>query len=817
MNKAAEETLAAIRRPLEYASKQDFSNLEKVKDLSTLIPSLTDKVSPHLTERAAPSLKKLSSLFEGFDSLPHETKKASLTEALQLVHHLMSGDGSAPIPPRAAKESPNNAAGESSVSTGVDTPIQFIKGVGPRIGALLTKKGISTVEKALYFFPFRYDDRRNLKKISALIPGEVQQVAGDVLVSGEVPLRRGGRKIFEAVIGDGTGTLTLKWFNYNKKYMKERFADGKRFLLSGEVKLFGSAKEILHPDVELLDPGEDELESFKTILPVYHLTEGLALKTLRKIMARVVDGYAGSLVDGLPEEVQRKKDLVSLETAMRAVHLPEKEADMALLSMGQTAAHMRLVYDEFFFLQLGIALRKRGMDVAEGIMLDAKGSLKKRLLGSLPFSLTAAQNRVIGEIEADMATSHPMHRLIQGDVGCGKTIVALAAALDAVECGYQAAIMAPTEILAEQHYINIHPLTEALGLKTELITGGVKGKVKRSVVDDITSGKVDIVIGTHALIQEGIAFKKLGLGVIDEQHRFGVLQRARIGQMGAGGKKPNILVMTATPIPRSLAMTVYGDLELSIIDELPPGRQTIDTSVHHERGRAKVYRIIGKELKKGRQAYVVYPLVEESEKMDLMDATRMADELAEQFKDYRIGLIHGRLKVEEKEAVMGAFKAGEIHLLVSTTVIEVGIDVPNATVMVVEHAERFGLSQLHQLRGRVGRGSDKSLCILLAQYKKSDEARERLAVMERSTNGFDIAEADLKIRGPGDFLGTRQSGMPDFRIGNILRDDAILKEAREDAFAIVEKDPALERPEHELLRGVLKERWQGRLEVAGVG
>jgi len=377
--------------------------------------------------------------------------------------------------------------------------------------------------------------------------------------------------------------------------------------------------------------------------------------------------------------------------------------------------------------------------------------------------------------------------------------------------------MAPTEILAEQHYINIRHYAEQLSVNTRLIRGSLKGKEKKEIMGLIGRGDVQIIVGTHALIQEGVAFRRLGLGIIDEQHRFGVVQRAKLGEMGNEGRTPNILVMTATPIPRSLAMTVYGDLELSVIDELPPGRQEIRTKVFHEKDRGKVYHLIEGELEKGRQAYIVYPLVEESEKMELMDATGMAEELQSVFKGYKVGLLHGKMKVEEKESVMASFKEGGINLLVSTTVIEVGIDVPNATVMVVEHAERFGLSQLHQLRGRVGRGSGSSLCILLAQYRKSDEARERLRVMEIFTSGFDISEADLKIRGPGDFLGTRQSGMPDFRIGSILKDEGILKVSRKDAFSVIEKDPELTLPEHQLLKSVLVERWKGRLELAGVG
>ena len=816
MNSEVLNSLLAIKRPLEYASRKAYKNLPKVKDLHIVIPELLSEATSKAGKFAKIEIEGIKEQFESFDALSLDEKHKRIEAALLSLEGLIEkSSGPINVPHDLNKTAPSDGS-HSTHSKSLSTSIQYIKGVGPKIASLLARRGIKTIEDALYLFPHRYDDRRNLRKVAQLRAGEVQQVAGDVLVTGEVRLSA-RRKIFEVIIGDGTGTLTLKWFNYNKKYIQSLYPEGCRILASGEVKLYSGSKEIIHPDIEILEAGEDELDSFKRILPVYPLTEGISQRLMRKIMARVLTEFVDDIADGIPEPIRRQRQLLPIKESMKEVHFPSNDADLDALLTKETASHKGLVYDEFFFLELGIAMRKRGIEIRKGVEIRSRGRLKSKLLEILPFKLTAAQEKVIGEIESDLTLPSPMHRLLQGDVGCGKTMVALMAALHAVEEGYQVAIMAPTEILAEQHYINMRSFAEKLGIKTKLIRGSLTGKEKKEVTEAIGKGDIELIIGTHALIQEGVSFKRLGLGIIDEQHRFGVVQRAKLGEMGCGGIAPNILVMTATPIPRSLAMTVYGDLELSVIDELPPGRKEIKTKVFHERDRAKVYKLIEREVQKGRQAYIVYPLVDESEKMELMDATGMADELQSVFKNYKVGLIHGKMKVDEKESVMAAFKDGLINLLVSTTVIEVGIDVPNATIMVIEHAERFGLSQLHQLRGRVGRGNDTSTCVLLAQYRKSDEARERLRVMENFTSGFDISEADLKIRGPGDFLGTRQSGMPDFRIGNILKDERILKVSREDAFAVIEKDPKLKLPEHRLLKSVLEDRWKGRLELAGVG
>ncbi|PKN65535.1 MAG: ATP-dependent DNA helicase RecG, partial [Deltaproteobacteria bacterium HGW-Deltaproteobacteria-10] len=475
----------------------------------------------------------------------------------------------------------------------------------------------------------------------------------------------------------------------------------------------------------------------------------------------------------------------------------------------------RLIYDEFFFFQLGMAVKKKGRIIDAGIKFNIDGNYLKRFLALLPFKLTTAQERVINEIRADMAKETAMHRLLQGDVGSGKTIVSMAAMITACENSYQAAIMAPTEILAKQHFETINTWVGQLGLKAVLLTGGMTNSVRNEVISQIQNGKANIIIGTHALIQEDVDFHKLGMVVIDEQHRFGVMQRATLR---AKGINADVLVMTATPIPRTLAMTVYGDLDISVIDEMPPGKKPVRTILVSEGKRDKVYHAIRAELEKDHQVFIIYPLVEQSEILDLKDATNMAAHLQKDiFPDAHVGLIHGKMKDKEKDKIMREFLENKIHILVSTTVIEVGIDVPRASLMVIEHAERFGLSQLHQLRGRVGRRDIPSSCILLADYKCSADARKRLKVMEKTTDGFAIAEEDLAIRGPGDFLGTRQSGLPDFRIASIIRDARILNDAKEDAFQLAERDPFLEKPEHIILKEVLLWKWQGKLDLARTG
>jgi ATP-dependent DNA helicase RecG len=696
------------------------------------------------------------------------------------------------------------------------TPIQYVKGVGPKLANLFERKGILTVEDALYFLPRCYEDRRNLRKISDLKAGRKETGFGEILLSGVAFYQNRRKRVFEAVMGDGSGVITLKWFHGNERYLRERFKKGHKLIFSGDVRWFNHQKEIHHPDVEMVDGDiEKDYLNFKRIVPIYSETEGLHQRTLRRLMKTILDGYADELLSPIPPEIVQRQELIDFSEAFRKVHFPPEDESMEVLNLYRSDGHRRIIFDEFFFLELGMALKKRGMALETGISFQTDGLLIRRLFNLLSFQLTRAQEKVWAEIKEDLEKPHPMNRLIQGDVGSGKTVVALLACLHVIECGYQATIMAPTEVLAEQHYLNLHRWVEPLGVHVALLTSSIKSSEREDLYQRIRRGDVQLVIGTHAVIQEAVEFHRLGLAIVDEQHKFGVVQR---GLLKKKGENPDVLVMTATPIPRTLAMTIYGDLDVSLIDEMPPGRMPVETKVFTESARGRVYRIMEEEVRKGRQAFIVYPLVEESEKLDLKDATRMAEHLQKDvFPEFRIGLLHGRLKSEEKEAIMMEFKEGGIQILVATTVIEVGIDIPNASVMAVEHAERFGLSQLHQLRGRIGRGRYPSKCILLAQYRSSEEAKVRLRAMEKTKDGFKIAEEDLTLRGPGEFFGTRQSGLPDFRVAHIVRDTPILIEARKEAFRLVQEDPALTHPSYSILKDRLIRRWRGRLELATIG
>jgi ATP-dependent DNA helicase RecG len=701
----------------------------------------------------------------------------------------------------------------------LQTSMHYIKGVGPKLSELLKKKGVKTVEDALYLLPHRYEDRREVRLISGLRPGCTEVFTG-IILSADVMSTKGGRRFFEVVVRDGSGSVTLKWFNSNPVFMKRSWTVGKTGVFIGEVSQFGYQREVHHPDVEWLKDGlsvEDILTAdpvnFGRIVPVYPLTEGISQKLMRRVMKEVVDSFLPSLQETVPPVMLETLQIGGLRQSLYDLHLPQPDAKLNDLNEGRTDAHRALAFDEFFFWELGLALKKRGVMLEDGVAFQVTHRYTKQLAKLLPFELTVAQRRVLSEIKTDMMAPHPMHRLVQGDVGSGKTLVALMAALVAVENGYQVAIMAPTEILAEQHWLTIHRWCSELGVNTVLVTASLKGKAKSCVLTSIADGSAQIVIGTHSVIQEKVDFARLGLGIIDEQHRFGVLQR---GILKRKGINPDILVMTATPIPRTLAMTLFSDLSLSVIDELPPGRTPVETLILFESRRSRAYDIIREEVGRGHQVYIVYPLVEETEKSDLKSASQMADLLdREVFPELRVGLLHGRMNPEEKETVMCSFKARELDILVATTVIEVGIDVPNATVMMIEHAERFGLSQLHQLRGRVGRGSAKSRCILQSSGRLSEDGEKRLKVMESTCDGFRIAEADLEIRGPGDFLGTRQSGMPDFRVANILRDGNLLENARQAAFGLLENDPELSG--NVAVREELSRRWGHRLELAAIG
>ena len=680
----------------------------------------------------------------------------------------------------------NKSPGSASIPRSLSSEVQYVKGVGPRLAAVLGKLGISTVRDLLYHFPRRYEDRTQFARIASLQHGQAATIRGTVLAADHVQTR-GKLVITKVVVDDGTSSVVLTWFN--QKFRKEQFLKlrGREIVAYGAVQAGRWGVEMASPEWELYSENTDALSSGR-VVPVYPLTEGLFESTLRGIIAGALDVYGSLIEENLPEDVRDRLDLMDARDAIRNIHFPESQGAME-------AARKRLVFEELFLLQLALAMRKRGIEApGRGIAFKIPGDFNEQLKGILPFELTGAQKRVIKEIASNMAKPICMNRLLQGDVGSGKTAVALAAMLIAVRNGYQAALMAPTEILAEQHYLGISELLGATGLMdihVDLLTGSLKSKHRREVNDRISSGQTQIAIGTHALIQEGVEFRKLGLVIVDEQHRFGVMQRAALMNKGA---TPDIMVMTATPIPRTLTLTLYGDLDVSIIDELPPGRKPIKTHWKQIGDRKKVYAALRTLIDQGRQAYVVCPLIEESETLQVQAATDLAASLAnEVFPDLRVGLLHGGMKSDEKGATMSAFRAGEVHILVSTTVIEVGVDVANATVMVIEDADRFGLAQLHQLRGRVGRGDEQSYCVMICEGNSQDSIK-RMTTMSSTNDGFVIAEEDLKLRGPGEFYGTKQSGMPELTITDIFRDIPILELARKEAFEIIAKDPNLSNP-----------------------
>ncbi len=686
--------------------------------------------------------------------------------------------------------------------------IQFIKGVGPARAKLFSRLGIKTVYDALHHLPCRYEDRSRIKKICTLQYGAVETVSGKIASTEVVQLPGRRLKIFELIVNDGTGLVKGKWFN--QPFLKKNFRLGQDVILHGTVKrnpYWGIGFEMDNPEYEIISE-DDSTVHMHRIVPVYRATSGLSVRQIRTVLFTIVNSYLEDMHDPLPLELRQKMSLPGLSDALLHLHFPGTDTDLTSLNTATSAFHRRLAFDELFMLELGLAVMKNNSAREKGISFYSDGNLVKKLLGTLPFALTHAQEKVFGEILRDMQSPYPMHRLIQGDVGCGKTVVALMAMLEAAECGYQSALMAPTEILAEQHFMNIRDVVEELGLRVSLFTGSMKDRH----LDELASGNVRIAVGTHALIQEGVRFRNLGLVIIDEQHRFGVMQRAFLRKKGIN---PDVLVMTATPIPRTLSLTLYGDLDCSVIDELPPNRYPVQTLLMKSTQKDSIYAMIREEVHKQRQVYVVYPVIEESEKTDLKSAIIGKEAFQKFFPEFTVGLIHGRMKTTEREKIMASFKQGEIHILVSTTVIEVGVDVPNATLMIIIHAERFGLSQLHQLRGRIGRSSHKSRCILVAYGPGSEEARRRLNIMVKSSDGFRIAEEDLAIRGPGEFLGTRQSGLPDLRVSDIIRDALLLQEARREAFALIEQDPDLNTVP--LVRRSLENFWKGKIEFLKTG
>ena len=672
-------------------------------------------------------------------------------------------------------------------------PVQYLKGVGPYRAKQLEKLGITTVGSLLTHYPKRYEDRSTMRPISLAGFADVETVSGAIVSVSERHVRK-NLSILQVGISDGTGVLFGIWFN--QPYLKHRFRRGDRVIFSGRIERKFGHVQIENPEYEELDSEDDESIHTSRIVPIYGLTEGLSQKVLRSLMKSAVDRFSSLVPDFLDGDIRERRALPDLPSSVGQVHFPSSMDELE-------PSRKRLVFDELFMIQVGLAVTKRARgSLNKGFRHLPDGAALEAFRQCLPYRLTTAQDRVYDEIRRDMERGEPMNRLLQGDVGSGKTVVAAMALLKAVCSGHQGALMAPTEILAEQHFINLNELLGGAGVRVALLVSGLPKRQKDLALSALAAGEIDVVIGTHALIQRDVEFFSLGLAVVDEQHRFGVRQRATLVSKG---RTPDVLVMTATPIPRTLALTLYGDLDYSVIDEMPPGRKPVVTQHLPEDRKRRGYSFVKDQVTAGRQAFVVCPLIEESERLQAEAATILAERLRRQvLRGLNVALLHGRMTTEEKESVMKQFRDGSSHVLVSTSVIEVGVDIPNATVMLIEGAERFGLSQLHQLRGRVGRSAEQSFCFLVSS-SLSEEARKRMEVMESTSDGFKIAEADLEIRGPGEFFGTRQHGMPDLKIANPLKDYPVLLEAREEAFALVSRDPALSDAAHAALAVKLRE------------
>ncbi len=764
-----------------------------------------ERVSDHL--RAYPHLPDLAARRQAVEGLIKMMAAGPPGNAGGKRASSEGARGRASRPAARQAKGPSRPAAERSASPapptagrGLDSDITAVRGVGAKQASRLEKLGVRTIRDMLYFFPRRYEDYSQLRPISRLEPDEDVTVIAKVWDIGARRTRRGG-SLVKATLSDGSGFVEATWFN--QPYLVDRIKPGQQIVLSGKVGRYLGHLCFNAPTWELL---EEKLLHTARIVPVYPLTEGLSSRWLRNVMKRTVDYWTKRLPDHLPSSVRKQAGLLDLETAVAQIHFPDSDAQL------RQARH-RLSFDELFVLQIGLLQQRRQWRSEPARPLAIDEEMLEAFVSRLPFKLTEAQRRSLAEITADIRTDQPMNRLLQGDVGSGKTAVAAAAMALASAAGAQAALMAPTEILAEQHYRTVGQLMEQIPGKapvTRLLTGSVTGQERDEIYAGLKDGSIDVIVGTHALIQEAVEFNELALAVIDEQHRFGVRERAALRQKGYN---PHVLVMTATPIPRSLELTVWGHLDVSIIDEMPPGRKPVLTRLVLPRERERAYAFVRSQIKKGHQAFVICPLVEQSENVDAKAAVDEHERLQKEvFPDLQLGLLHGRMRGEDKEATMAQFAAGELDILVATSVVEVGVDVPNATVMLIEGAERFGLAQLHQFRGRVGRSEHESFCILVSA-SDAGEANERLVAVEATTDGFALAEKDLELRGPGEFLGTRQSGLPNLRLAAVT-DLQLVKNAREAAKAFFETDPELANPDHRLLAQQVERLWSREGDVS---
>jgi ATP-dependent DNA helicase RecG len=806
-----------LRKVLELERQKDYTDTAVFGGLDKFLVRWAAKAEGTITNPAVlRKFRKLQLDKTGYALLDKQQRKMKVEKILSFI----TVDETAPVKktsartsktaePAASKQKKKTAA-KTTGGSSLDASITTIKGISATVAAKFSKLGIATIRDLLYFFPNRHLDYSKRKTISQLVEGTEETIIANVWQVREV--RPGNRRSTEAIVGDETGNVRVLWFN--NPYITKQLATNQQVVISGRLSIFKGQPVFESPEWELLE--DKELVHTGRLVPLYPLTKGLYPRTVRKMMKGVIDRWAPEIEEFLPEQLRRQCKLLDLPQALLQAHFPDNP-------QMKDSARIRLAFNELFLLQLGVLRRKhqwQESQPANPFNIDMK--LLDNWLKTLPFEFTDAQKKVTSEILADLKQTKPMSRLLQGEVGSGKTVVAMTAFFIAAANNFQGAFMAPTEILAEQHFTNIcnilarggqqeskedyiHTYSSILSrpVTVALLIGDIKGKKKQELQKLIAEGKVDIIVGTHALIQKDVEFHNLGLVIVDEQHRFGVTQRSALRQKGFS---PHVLVMTATPIPRTLALTLYGDLDLSVIDRLPPGRQTIKTKWLKPEQREKAYDFIRKQIAEGRQAFIICPLIEESDAIQARAAIAEFEYLSQEiFPSLKLGLLHGRLSSSDKDNTMSAFRKGELDILVSTPVVEVGVDIPNATVMLIESADRFGLSQLHQFRGRVGRGREQSYCMLLAE-NPSEIARQRLEIIESMQDGFQLAEEDLKMRGPGEFFGTRQSGIPDLRMAKIS-DVAILEMARSEAIKLFEKDPGLEKQEHGLLLNEMSRVW----------
>jgi len=809
MKAQAKRHLENIKQPLNLIKRRDFANVDAVKNLSVYIQSQCTRMFPYLdSEKDKAQIKTLFKLFDGYETKALQEKQQVIKQA----HNILDSQPPLDTVSVAFIEKDHPAQDLNVLKESYKkllSRVQYAKGVGPVLAEKFFKAKMTSIYDLLHFFPNRYEDRSHIQTIQACTEGDTATLMGTILYAGPTFYKYTKRKTFEVLVEDETGQIRLKWFAFGLQAFNKRFQKGKKIIVSGKVKAFKSEKEIHHPDVELYH-GEKESLSFGRVVPVYREIGGIYQKTLRKIMHRLILQYAGSRLALLPVSMSKKYDFIPPSKVLLCLHQPKKMLGTSELSKLQRI----LSYEEVFFYALAYERQKQlQVQKKTGIAFDQQSEKIPKLIHALPFTLTGAQRKSLEEILQDMSKPFPMNRLLQGDVGSGKTVVAFLAALHAIDNGYQVAFMAPTEILALQHEQTMQVWGEEVGITVQALTGQHTKAQKKTIVENLQNKKINLLVGTHALIQDYVTFDALGLVIIDEQHRFGVRQRDKIRQ---SSMRPDVLIMSATPIPRSLAMTLFGDVDVSRLNEMPTGRQIIDTRLVQEGEKQTLLDDVKHTVERGEQVFVLCALVEPSPYLDAVDAVQCCADYKKLFPTHTVGLLHGQMKSVEKESVMHMFVSGQIHILVCTTVIEVGIDVPNATLMVIQNPERFGLAQLHQVRGRVGRGAQKGRCILALPKGMSITARNRLKQFSQIHDGFELADLDLKTRGPGDFFGVAQSGLPYFGIAQLPRDLDLLDAARQDVKDLLTQDPDLKAPEHQHLPWVLDNLWQSRIKYVDV-